>query len=125
MKNPIAAVITLFMTFSLVGQENLNAFKINFYNNNGAIAISCVNGCTWKEMAINKNKFYLNQNGMVNYETNSEATNNSNFIIYVHKKRNKIHLKSIKGTNWKNITFKLAKNTNKYISVDQNQTQEL
>lgn len=115
--NIFAVVLIFFMIPTINAQQNEPKFEIKFFNDRGTIGLICDKGCTWTDLWITKNNFYLNQFGMVDINSKEEV-NNSDFIFSVEKKGNKIFLKAKKGVHWKELTFKLPKDKTKPVIIN-------
>ena len=96
------------MVSAAFAQEKETKFEMKFFKDKGAIGIICNKGCTWSDLQIRINNFYMNQFGMVNIDKADEI-NNSDFIFSVKRKGNTLYLKAKKGLNWKELSFKLSK----------------
>ncbi len=105
------------MMSSFHAQQKEPKFEIKFFNDRGSISLICDKGCTWTDLWIRKNSFYLNQFGMVNINSKDEIKN-SDFIFSVEKKGNKLFLISKKGVQWKQLTFKLPKDKTKPVIIN-------
>ncbi len=110
-------MLSLFMISLLNAQQKEPEFEIKFFNDRGSIGLICDKGCTWTDLWITKNNFYLNQFGMVDINSKDEI-NNSDFIFSVKKKGNKIYLEAKKGVKWKELTFKLPKDKTKPVIIN-------
>ena len=110
-------MLSLFMISLLNAQQKEPEFEIKFFNDRGSIGLICDKGCTWTDLWITKNNFYLNQFGMVDINSKDEI-NNSDFIFSVEKKGSKIYLEAKKGVKWKELTFKLPKDKTKTIIIN-------
>ncbi len=110
-------MLSFFMISLLHAQQNEPKFEIKFFNDRGSIGLICDKGCTWTDLWITKNSFYLNQFGMVDINSKDEI-NNSDFIFSVEKKGNKIYLKAKKGVKWKELIFKLPKDKTKPVIIN-------
>lgn len=113
----LTLMFLFFITSSIHSQQNEQIFEIKFFNDRGSVGLICDKGCTWTDLWITKNNFYLNQFGMVDINSQDEI-NNSDFIFSVEKKGNKFYLKGIKGVNWKELTFKLTKDKSRFITIN-------
>ena len=120
----VSKVLTVLFVFSVItysnGQEMDNDFKMKFSIDRGELAIECKNGCSWTDLWVKEKSFYLNENGMINIENNSEGVGNSKFVIKVIRKGKKVTLKNIKGTELNNLEFKLSKQRGEFTLVDNN-----
>ena len=110
-------MLSLFMISLLNAQQKEPEFEIKFFNDRGSIGLICDKGCTWTDLWITKNNFYLNQFGMVDMNSKDEI-NNSYFIFSVKKKGNKIYLEAKKCVKWKELTFKLPKDKTKPVIIN-------
>ena len=110
-------MLSLFMISLLNAQQKEPEFEIKFFNDRGSIGLICDKGCTWTDLWITKNNFYLNQFGMVDINSKDEI-NNSDFIFSVKKKGNKIYLEAKKGVKWKELTFILPKDKTKPVIIN-------
>ena len=113
----LTLMFIFFITLSIHAQQNETKFVIKFFNDRGSIGLICDKGCTWTDLWITKNNFYLNQFGMVDINSKDEI-NNSDFIFSVEKKGSKIYLEAKKGVKWKELTFKLPKDKTKPIIIN-------
>lgn len=120
----VSKVLTVLFVFSVItysnGQEMDNDFKMKFSIDRGELAIECKNGCSWTDLWVKEKSFYLNENGMINIENNSEGVANSKFVIKVIRKGKKVTLNNIKGTELNNLEFKLSKQKGEFTLVDNN-----
>ncbi len=110
-------MLSLFMISLLNAQQKEPEFEIKFFNDRGSIGLICDKGCTWTDLWITKNNFYLNQFGMVDINSKDEI-NNSDFIFSVEKKGNKLFLIAKKGVKWKELTFILPKDKTKPVIIN-------
>lgn len=120
-KKTLTLLVLIFGIISsdLIAQKNENSFQIKMYKDRNSLALESDNGNNWNTMFIKKNNFELNQNGMLWMENIKENIENSNYIIFIKRKGNKITLIGKKGTNWKNLTFDLPEK-GEYIIVNEN-----
>ncbi len=120
-KKTLTLLVLIFGIISsdLIAQKNENSFQIKMYKDRNSLALESDNGNNWNTMFIKKNNFELNQNGMLWMENIKENIENSNYIISIKRKGNKITLIGKKGTNWKNLTFDLPEK-GEYIIVNEN-----
>lgn len=120
----VSKVLTVLFVFSVItysnGQAMDNDFKMKFSIDRGELAIECKNGCSWTDLWVKEKSFYLNENGMINIENNSEGVGNSKFVIKVIRKGKKVTLNNIKGTELNNLEFKLSKQRGEFTLVDNN-----
>ena len=110
-------MLSFFMISLLHAQQNEPKFEIKFFNDRGSIVLICEKGCSWKSLRIKTDDFLINQHGMVN-KLNNEDINNSDFLLSLEKKSNKLYLKALKGTQWKELTFKLPKDKTKPVIIN-------
>ena len=115
--NRLIIVLLFFMVSSVYAQQNEPKFEIKFFNVRGSIGLICDKGCSWKSLSIKTDDFLINQHGMVN-KLNNEDINNSDFLLSLEKKGNKLYLKALKGTQWKELTFKLPKDKTKPVIIN-------
>lgn len=105
------------MTLYLNAQETESKFEIRIFNNKGTIGVLCNKGCSWTDLYIRSNMFYINQFGMVKIK-NKDEIKNSSFVFSVKKTGNGLTLKAIKGINWEKQSFKLSKDNSNAIIVN-------
>lgn len=110
--------IVFTIPFSKV-QHNPMKFQIKFFEAKNGVTIKCDEGCSWSGLSIKSTSFHLNQFGMVNVEKDTEAFNNSQFIILVEKDGQKLKLVGIKGTHWQNLSFDLPSNEHLAITINE------
>lgn len=113
-------MLLLFFCFTMssgYAQQHSN-FEIKFYKSKGSLSLAC-NNCSWTYLTARKNAFHLNQLGMVNIKNDLEAYTNSDFIVSVERKKNKIILTGKKGTSWESLSFNLSSDKNLPTVVDE------
>lgn len=84
---------------------NNKSFEVKIEIVRNKVQLTPSSGFYFSLMAFTKNSFYLNESGMIDYK-NSEEVENSDFIIKLTKRNNKIVLEGIKNTKWKDLVFK-------------------
>ncbi|WP_396141853.1 hypothetical protein [Flavobacterium sp.] len=85
--------------------DNNKSFEVKIEIVRNKVQLTPSNGFNFSLMAFTKNSVYLNESGMIDFK-NSEEVENSDFIIKLTKRNNKIVLKGIKNTKWKDLVFK-------------------
>lgn len=99
-------------------QDVSSKFSIKIYKDRQSVALESNYGNTWNSLFIRKNKFEINQFGMLDSAKNRDEAQESNYIIGLENKGNMITLTGIKGVNWKKINIKLPKKGN-YITLNE------
>lgn len=84
---------------------NNKSFEVKIEIVRNKVQLTPSSGFYFSLMAFTKNSVYLNESGMIDYK-NSEEVENSDFIIKLTKRNNKIVLEGIKNTKWKDLVFK-------------------
>ncbi|WGH75237.1 hypothetical protein P8625_14345 [Tenacibaculum tangerinum] len=121
MKNSIKILLTLIsltIYLSMYKPKKESNYEIRFHYNHGAIGLLCDNDCSWTDLYIRKKSFYINEHGMVDIKSDLDALKQSTFLFSVEKKGNKIHLKSLKGSDWEDLSFIIPRNKNNSIVVN-------
>lgn len=100
----------LFLIMGLVLLSSFNSFKeskyfeVNIKIVKNKVVISDTKGFTFYTMAFTKKNVFFNESGMIN-EKLPEEIENSDFVFKITRKNNKIILRGIKNTNWKELEF--------------------
>lgn len=102
----IILVLACFILLTSFHTNNEVTFEAKFEIKNNKLEVKDTKGFTFTMMAFTKRKdIYFNQSGMINYNLKSEITN-SDFIIKINRRNNRVILEGIKNTNWKTLEFK-------------------
>ena len=115
--NIFTFVLSLFIASAIHAQQKEPKFEIKFFNDRGSIVLICEKGCSWKSLRIKTDDFLIIQHGVV-YKLHNEDINNSDFLLSLEKKSNKLYLKALKCRQWKELTFKLPKDKTKPVIIN-------
>ena len=122
MKTKITLLVTIlvaFLTFNLKAQEKqsgtLENFQISIESTKNRIKLQSEEGSAWLSLSFNIDDYQpwaVNQFGMTKTDSSSSKKESklADYLFTISKNKDKIVLKGVKGTAWKDLSFSLRKN---------------
>ena len=122
-RNLLILFFGIIIHFEAIAQNHSKEFEIEITNTKSGFELRSNQGSRWLNLSFSNTKFKtenIDEEGMVGSRVDTVPTDNeyADYLITFSKKNDIVTLIGVKGTSWKELSFKLPLNQTQKINQD-------
>lgn len=122
-RNLLILFFGIIIHFETIAQNHSKEFEIEITNTKSGFELTSNQGSRWLSLSFSNTKFKtenIDEEGMVGSRVDTVPVENefADYLITISKENDKITLIGVKGTSWKELSFKLPLNKTQKINQD-------
>lgn len=102
----LLVLLSFYVTLISDSPDSEPSFEIEVLRKSEMVIMKCTKGCNWKnlEFSLKNESVIVSQSGLKR-TNNTSSIPESSFAFHVEPAKNGLTFKSIRGTNWKEISY--------------------